>query len=384
MSGRAELGVVFAGGGTGGHIHPNLAVAEALAARLPGRVRGVFVVSERPIDRRVLESERIEGLEFELITSPSKPMVLKPWALLRFVMSWGGSVRAGREAIRSLRETCERVVVVSTGGFVSPGVAQAARVERVPFIMVNLDAVPGKANRLMQRWAGVRLSSAAVEDARYERVPPIVRRRMREPAPRVEAGAHFGLDPGMRTLLVTGGSQGARSVNEFVLGAIEALGERFDRGAWQVLHQCGPSGEESLAKRYAELGVRAHVSAYIPRMDLAFAASDACVCRGGAGAIADLWAMRMPALVLPYPGHRDQHQKLNALELERAGGVFVGTDLATPADNLRVNLGNLQDLLNDEVRTQMARAIASLGPADGADRVAERVIGDTRSPSDRV
>lgn len=384
MSGRAELGVVFAGGGTGGHIHPNLAVAEALAARLPGRVRAVFVVSERPIDRRVLESERIEAFEFEILTSPSKPMVLKPWALAKFVLSWGGSVRAGREAIRSLRETCERVVVVSTGGFVSPGVAQAARVEHVPFIMVNLDAVPGKANRLMQRWAGTLLSSAATDDARYERIPPIVRWRMRDRSPREEACAHFGLDPGKLTLLVTGGSQGARSVNEFVLGAIEAMGERFDRARWQVLHQYGPSGEEEITRRYAELGVRAHVTPYIPLMDLAFAASDACVCRGGAGAIADLWAMRTPALVLPYPGHRDQHQKLNAQELERAGGVFVGTDLTTSAENLRVNLGNLEKLLEDEGRARMARAIAALGPADGAERVAERMMGASRSPSDRV
>jgi len=383
VSGRAELGVVFAGGGTGGHIHPNLAVAEALAARLPERVRGVFVVSERSIDRRVLESERIEGFEFKLITSPSKPMVLKPWALVRFVMSWGASVRAGREAIRNLRETCERVAVVSTGGFVSPGVAQAARVERVPFVMVNLDAAPGKANRLMQRWAGVRLSSAAVEDARYERIPPIVRRRMRERPPREGALAHFGLGAERRTLLVTGGSQGARSVNEFVLGAIEALGERFDRGAWQVLHQCGPSGEESLAQRYAELGVRAHVSAYIPRMDLAFAASDACVCRGGAGAIADLWATRTPALVLPYPGHRDQHQKLNAMELERAGGVFVGTDLINAAENLNVNLGSLGKLLRDGVRGAMSSAIAALGPAEGAERVADRVLREVGISSDR-
>lgn len=374
MSAPSTLGIVFAGGGTGGHIQPNLAVAEELAAMRPERVRATFVVSERPIDRRVLEGEQIDGLVFDVVTIPAKPMVLKPWAFLRFVTSWGGSVRAGRSAIRTLRESCDAVVVVSTGGFVSPGVAQAARVERAPFVMVNLDAVPGKANRLMRRWAGTLLSSAAVDDARYERIPPIVRRRMLTPHARAEAGAHFELDADRKTLLVTGGSQGARSVNEFVLGAIRSLGDTFDRAQWQILHQCGPSGEAELVSRYAELGVRAHVAGYIPRMDLAFAASDACVCRGGAGAIADLWATRTPALVLPYPGHRDQHQKLNARELEQAGGVIVGTDSNQPEPNLHENLGALEKLLDDAERQRMSVAISRLGPADGAARVAERVL----------
>lgn len=374
MSGRTKLGVVFAGGGTGGHIHPNLAIAEELAGRLPGNVRATFVISERPIDTRVLANEVIEGLTFDSVVSPAKPLAMKPMAFLRFFMSWGGSVRAGRRAIKELKQSCDHVVVVSTGGFVSPGVAQAARVERVPLVMVNLDAVPGKANRLMQRWATHLMSSAPVEDGRYERVPPIVRKRLRHLPSREEALAHFGLDSDKLTLLVTGGSQGARSVNLFVLAAIERLGKKFDRSRWQVLHQCGPSAEDELKSRYETLHVRAHVAGYVARMDFALAIADACVCRGGAGAIADLWASGTPALVLPYPGHRDQHQKLNARELAEAGGVIVGTDKVDPDENVRVNLGSLESLLSDETRQRMSVAINGLGPADGAARVASKVI----------
>ncbi len=374
MSGRTKLGVVFAGGGTGGHIQPNLAIAEQLAQRMPDDVRATFVISDRAIDTRVLESEAIPGLTFDSLQSPAKPLAMRPKALVRFVMSWGASVRAGRSAIRQLRESCEKVVVVSTGGFVSPGVAQAARVERVPLVMVNLDAVPGKANRLMQRWATILMSSAAVTDTRYERVPPIVRCRMRELPGRAESIAHFGLDASKLTLLVTGGSQGARSVNEFVLEAIEALGERFDRDRWQVLHQCGPSYETELVRRYTELNVRAHIAEYIPQMPWALACADACVCRGGAGAIADLWASRTPALVLPYPGHRDQHQKFNARQLAEAGGVLIGTDSSDAKENVRVNLENLESLLCDQARERMSVAIESLGPADGASRVASKVL----------
>lgn len=374
MSGRAQLGVVFAGGGTGGHIQPNLAIAEALAERMPGFVRGTFVISDRPIDQRVLEGEQIDGLEFDSVVSPAKPMTLRPRAFLRFITNWGGSVRVGRNAIRSLREMCDTVVVVSTGGFVSPGVAQAARVEGVALIMLNLDAVPGKANRLMQRWATVLLSSARVDDARFERVGPVVRRRLINLPDRANALAHFGLDADRKTLLVTGGSQGAMSVNRFVIAASTAAGKKFDRQAWQVIHQCGPSGEDELVRAYADLGVRAHVAGYLPRMELSLSAADACVCRGGAGAIADLWAARLPALVLPYPGHRDEHQKVNARELSEAGCVVIGTDRAEPRANVAENQGHFEAILDDSSRRRMSVAFEELGLTDGAERVAARVI----------
>ena len=289
-------------------------------------------------------------------------------------MNWGGSVRAGRQAIRDLREKCDKVVVVSTGGFVSPGVAQGARAEGVPLVMVNLDAVPGKANRLMQRWATVLLSSARVEDARFERVPPIVRRKLRDLPAREESLAHFGLGADRKTLLVTGGSQGARSVNRFVIAAIRAMGEKFDTGAWQVIHQCGGTGEDELGRAYADLGIRAHVAGYVPRMELALSAADACVCRGGAGAVADLWAAHLPALILPYPGHRDEHQKLNARELAEARCVRLGTDRGEPEANVSENLGHFEAILGDEARGRMSVAFEKLGPPDGAERVAARVI----------
>ncbi|RNC82434.1 MAG: UDP-N-acetylglucosamine--N-acetylmuramyl-(pentapeptide) pyrophosphoryl-undecaprenol N-acetylglucosamine transferase [Phycisphaera sp.] len=374
MNKRYRLGVVFAGGGTGGHIQPNLAIAEQLAVLIPESVRGTFVTSERSIDAKVLADEAIEGLGFDQLVSPAKPIAMKPMALARFVLNWGGSVRAGRRAIRELKETCDRVVVVSTGGFVSPGVAMGARAEGVPSVLVNLDAVPGKANRLMQRWATRQLTSAPTSDARLERIAPIVRRRMLDPPSQEEARAHFGFDVSRHTLLVTGGSQGAQSVNDFVVRALKELKGDVDLASWQVIHQCGKDAEESLTERYDALGVPAWVGAYIERMDLAFAASDAAVTRGGAGTIADLWATRTPALVLPYPYHTDEHQKVNAKELAEAGGVSVGSDRIEPGANVRENLEKLRKLLNPDSRREMSVAIKGLGAADGARSVALIVL----------
>lgn len=373
MNQRCALGVVFAGGGTGGHIQPNLAIAEELAKQMPGEVRGIFVTSDRPIDASVLDKEAIEGFEFEVVVSPAKPLAMRPRALMKFITSWGGSVRAGRLAVRKLKENCERVVLVSTGGFVSPGAAQAARAERVPSVLVNLDAVPGKANRLMQRWATKQLSSAPTDDARLTRIPPIVRRRMHELPSAADARRMFGLDADKKTLFVTGGSQGASTVNAFVVAAIGALRDEIDLDQWQILHQCGSDADEELIAAYGKIGIAACVRAYIDRMDCAFAASDAAVTRGGAGAMSDVWATRTPALVLPYPYHKDEHQRKNAKELESAGGGSGGTDMIDVDENLRVNLGGLKTLMSDQARSRMSDAIASLGPADGAAAVA-RVV----------
>jgi UDP-N-acetylglucosamine--N-acetylmuramyl-(pentapeptide) pyrophosphoryl-undecaprenol N-acetylglucosamine transferase len=365
------LGVVLAGGGTGGHIHPNLAVAEALERLAPGRCRAVFLVSDRAIDARVLSAERVAGAPPVIVVSPAKPLGLRPRTLTRFVASWGGSVRAARHAIGMVRG-CDRVAMLATGGFVSAPAIVGARAERIERAVVNLDAVPGKANRLAARFATAVFGVGARNQTGVVPIAPIVRRRLRERPPAEAARAAFGLDPLAPTLLITGGSQGARSVNSFVLRAWPGLA---GASGWQIIHQTG-DGEQAEAERaWAALGVRSAVAPYIDRMDLALAAADAAVCRGGAGAIADLWATATPALILPYPYHHDEHQRLNAAPLASAGGAIVATDHVNPERNVRANADALAELLDPARRAEMRRGLEALGPADGADRLAAHLLG---------
>lgn len=364
MSGRAPIGVVLAGGGTGGHIHPNLAVAHALEQQGPGACRFVFVVSGRAIDQRVLASATIAGEAARAVVSPARPVSIRPVGLARFVMNWGGGVRAGRSAIRLLSGECDRVVMLSTGGFVSAPAVMGARAEGIERIVVNLDAVPGKANRLASRFATATLGVGG-------ELRPIVGPRWRALPSPAEARAGFGLDADVRTLLVTGGSQGARSVNRFVLACFRELGER---APWQVVHQTGEGEQAECAAAWTDLGVRAFVSPYIDGMERAFAAADAAVCRGGAGTVADLWASATPALILPYPYHRDRHQAINADPLVRAGGAAVVEDHVDPARNASAHGGALRSLLDDAHRSAMAQAMSGLGPADGAEQLAMRIL----------
>ncbi|HED54773.1 MAG TPA: hypothetical protein ENJ00_11320 [Phycisphaerales bacterium] len=376
MSVQTELGILFAGGGTGGHIHPNLAIAESLEQVSTNTTRFAFLISDRAIDAEVLSNESIAGEPVQSFVSPAKPLAFRPRGLIRFVGSWGGSVRAARSAIRELSATCQRVVVVATGGFVSPAAIQAARAQRISSVLVNLDAVPGKANRWIARHADRVLSSAPVDSPKFERIAPVVRARYALLPAAAPARHMLGLEPNRPTLLITGGSQGASSINTFLVKALTLLHDECGLDRWQVIHQTGPGGADQVGSAYRSIGIHAVVRPYFERMDLALASADAAVTRGGAGAVAELWASHTPAIVLPYPYHRDEHQRLNARELEEIGGVIIATDRVDPDLNVQTNLDALRALFDKHARGRMQRAMDGLGPADGAERVAEILLNE--------
>jgi len=385
---------IFAGGGTGGHLYPGLAIGaelQALAAADGGGTAGcLYVCSNRPLDAKILAAA---GVAF--VPSPSSPLALRPRGIVRFLRTWGRSVREARAVIRGEREKHGTVTVVAMGGFVAAPVVQAARAERVRILLVNLDAVPGKANRLIARHAlrkplGLGAFSAASVDARFARgwitIPPIVRREVLRPRDRAACCTRLGLDPSRPVLLVTGGSQGARSLNEFVTGfARSESGNAVLRaGGWQVLHQTGKDADGEAAAVYRDSGIGAVTRAFTEQMGDWWGAAGKggggglAIARSGAGNVAEVWATSTPTLFLPYPFHKDDHQKHNARPLVDAGGAIVCTDHVSSAANLREHSGTLAELLGDPARREsMRNALAALGPADGAARVA-RVLWDAR------
>ncbi|MDX2131810.1 MAG: glycosyltransferase [Planctomycetota bacterium] len=375
---------VFAGGGTGGHIYPALGVARVLLEREP-HARAIFLVSQRPLDASILARE-LPGsggggaggggaMSFQAI--PAQPFGVRPPALYRFVTRWGEAVRAARGPLREAR-SAGPVVLAAFGGFVAAPCVQAARVERVPAVLVNLDAVPGKANRWIARHVRRVVTAARLapghERPAWEQVPPIVRAQAiaREPAGACRGA--FGLDPDRPTLLVTGGSQGAGSINRF-LGALSELPE-FPLRAWQVIHQTGAGGVEAVRVAYERGGVRAWVGEFLPDMARAWGAADLAICRAGAGNVGEAWANRVPCVFMPYPYHRDKHQAFNASPLVAAGGALLAEDAIEPQANVRRHADTLRGLLGDTARAgAMRRALGTLGPADGADRVAGVLAG---------
>jgi len=374
--------VLLIGGGTGGHIYPNLAIAERLAELARERAhpppRRVLVTSDRPIDARIIEHAIGSGDADAHATLSARPLSPRPVKLARCLASWGPSVRATRALIRGERRTTDRVVAVSTGGFVSAPAAQACRVERVPIVAVRLDAAAGLASRFVSARASRRFAAGGdAEWTGWTPIPPVVRRIALAEAPPDRARTKLGLDPDRPTLLVVGGSQGARSINELMPALArampEALGARAGTGAWQILHLAGAGRDGPVRAAYAEAGADAVVLESLDTMGLAWAAATLAVGRGGAGTIAEARASGTPIAVLPYPHHRDRHQARNAAPLVDRGLAIVLPDHDDLAANLAAHAARLAALLADPPSAAGESPLAG-SPTTGDETDGARVI----------
>lgn len=364
---------VFAGGGTGGHIYPALAIIEQLRLIDPD-VDVHILCSNRAIDDRILSNEDVA---FSSI--PAMPVSSKPKGLMRFLMSWGPSVRMTRAQIRKFKSNHAQVVLVAMGGFVAAPASRAGRVERVPVALVNLDAVPGKANVLISKRASIVWTSASVQGFdSWNRVKPIVRTQTMGSISKRDARLKFKLDPDCKTLLITGGSQGAASINAFVQQMLIHHPQSFV--GWQVIHQVGTQIAETqideIRDAYRGVGVDAWVERYIEKMGEALGASDLGVGRCGAGSVAECWAAKLPCVFFPYPYHQDEHQKHNAQVLVDAGTALVLNDQIDGVKNLEAHGESMAQVLESEdVRAKMRNGFDTLGAPDGAAQIATRLMG---------
>ncbi len=370
MAERAPI-YVFAGGGTGGHLYPAIAVAEQLLAIRPD-AQVLFACTERAIDARVLDAGG-----WGYVRQPIVPIPHRPLAWPGFLRRWRLSLSLARWLLEDLQPAC----VLGLGGFAAaPLVRQAAR-RGLPTGLLNPDAVPGKANAYLMARAGVVFTQF---DSTAEHIPAKHRGRVRAVGCPIRAGLvgvareeglqRMGLDAGRRTLAVMGGSLGAQSINEAVLGCLPALSARRDR--WQVLHVTGPGKAPAIEADYAAAEVPARVLEYCHDMAGFYAAADLAIGRAGANSVAELAATGTPSLLLPYPHHRDNHQALNAAALADAGGALVVPDAAAAAENARRLTAALEPLLDDPDRlAAMANAARRQGQPDAARSVAQWLAG---------
>ena len=176
-----------------------------------------------------------------------------------------------------------------------------------------------------------------------------------------------------RLALVTGASQGSRTVNRFMAALVAADPGLFE--GWQALHLCGEDEEASMRGAYAAAGIRAAVMPFIHRMGPAWGAADLAVSRAGASSVAEAWANAVPALFLPYPYHRDRHQFRNATPLAVLGGAVIEEDRLDPAANLRGAGAALRLLMQDHARrAEMRRRLLARPPQDSAATVARLLL----------
>ena len=343
--------VVLAGGGTAGHIEPALALADALRRQDP-TVGITALGTERGLETRLVPER---GYELELI--PAVPLPRKPTPELITVPGrLRGTIKAAEQVLEQNKADC----VAGFGGYVALPAYLAAKRLGVPIVVHEANARPGLANKIGSRYAhqvAVSTPDSKLRNARYIGIP--LRRAIAtldRNAVRPEARAAFGLDANLPTLLVSGGSQGARRLNEVVQQAVPHL----QRAGIQVLHVVGPKNELPHVDNMPGMPPYMPLP-YVDRMDLAYAAADMMLCRAGAMTVAELSAVGLPAAYVPLPIGNGE-QRLNAQPVVKAGGGLLVDDAELTPEWIQSNV--LPVLANPQRLGQMARSAAEFGRPD--------------------
>lgn len=375
------LRVAFTGGGTGGHIYPALAIDGALRARHPADAYEARFFG----NRGGLEASLVTTMPLSFVPSAALQRKLSP-GTLRTVFANAAGVLA---ALRGLARF-KPAMVVATGGYVCFPVVVAARALRLlrlarpRIVLLEINATPGLTNRLLaplvdEVWATYAASVKSFGAKTVVTGTPTRASLRSLPSPEA-ARERLGLDPGRRTVVVMGGSQGARSINQAVA---ELVTERTLPADWQVLHVSGERDHASMEEqqRRALPGNRVRLVPYLPDPADAYAAADAVVARAGASTLAELAVTATPAVLVPYPFAAEQHQAHNAALFAAGGAAVVVPD--DKLDGARL-LETLRAVLEPARNAAMRNAARSLVPPDAAATIAERIERATAANAARV
>ncbi len=345
--------VMILAGGTGGHIFPGLAVAHALRSR---GVRVCWLGADGGMETRlvpphdiVIDTIAVKGLRGKGICA----LLSAPLRVLRAV----------RDAARVLHNR-RPAAVISFGGYAAGPGGIAARIAGIPLLVHEQNRAAGLTNKVLAKVARVVMTGFPQTFANEVVVGNPVREAIATAAPPIQRDFQHG---GAMRLLVLGGSQGARALNNAVPQAAVALGQPLE-----IVHQCGEKMLEEARNAYAEAGVNAHVEPFIADMAGAYAWADLVVCRSGALTLAELCAVGVGSVLVPFPQAVDDHQTRNAEYLvERGAALLLKQD-----DNLAMRLRDvLGELATDaSKRFAMADAARALAKPDAAERVADAVL----------
>jgi UDP-N-acetylglucosamine--N-acetylmuramyl-(pentapeptide) pyrophosphoryl-undecaprenol N-acetylglucosamine transferase len=359
----------FAGGGTGGHIYPAVAVGEKIAKIEPA-AKIHFFCSTRSIDAQILGRT-----DFEYTILPAKGFSVRLGELIGFYSAFRESCKIAKAAISDVKDA----VVIGAGGFVSAPVCYAARKCKVPIALLNVDIIPGRANKIIARWADeifVQFEETGRYFAEREKKTSVVGCPLRSgfinPQPN-KAIEQLGLDGEKRILLITGASSGSENINKTICSLLQKL-DTF-AGDWQIVHLAGQSNFEKVSGKYSDVKISRKVLGYFDDMPNLLAAADLVVGRSGAVSVAEYAAAAVPSICLPYPYHKDRHQYLNAGKLVEAGAAVIVDDLPDEKDRAEWLWEELEELMkDDDKRQKMAEACGAVSKPDADLKIAEKLL----------
>ena len=364
---------IFAGGGTGGHLFPGIAVAEELLHCRPA-ARAVFVGSHRQVERRI-----VCEAGFEHFALPVESTALLKRNPLRF--AWN-NWRACRSAGRLLDDLRPRAVV-GLGGFASVPVVRAAAKVGVRSVLLEQNAIPGRATRFLAR----RASSVCLSFAgSAEHLPRSIDSVLTGNPVRAEIANLFHDSEGRTegrhaTILVLGGSQGARAVNDAALAAFFALKEPLVSGGVQLVHQTGADDVERVREQYREVGLDATVAPFFHNMPQLYRRASLVVSRAGATTLAEIACARLPSILIPFPNSVRGHQRHNALAFTHSGAAEL-IDQGNQCDSRLAEV--VERLLRSPADLDaMSAAAAALALPDAVSAVVDCLLGTEANEIER-
>ncbi|MDQ3010689.1 MAG: undecaprenyldiphospho-muramoylpentapeptide beta-N-acetylglucosaminyltransferase [Acidobacteriota bacterium] len=357
VSPSSSLSVIIAGGGTGGHVFPGIAIAQEFKRR-NAETRILFVGTARGLETKIVPRE---GFELKLIAVSALKRV-SLYKRIRALLLLPKSFWAVRKLIQQIKPD----VVIGVGGYASGPVVLMAALMGVPTLVAEQNAHPGFTNRVLARF--VRATAVTFEEARkyFGEKAQITGNPVRaeffdvQPKRHLEAGDVIHI-------FITGGSQGARAINLAMIAALPNLAEEKDR--LSITHQTGEHDYDKVRATYLENGWKAEVKPFIEKMIDEFAKADLVIARAGATTVAELAAAGRPALMIPFPFAADDHQRKNAEAVERAGaGRMILQAELTPE---RLSQELLWLVRDPQQLARMAEASKKLGHPEAAAKVVD-------------
>jgi UDP-N-acetylglucosamine--N-acetylmuramyl-(pentapeptide) pyrophosphoryl-undecaprenol N-acetylglucosamine transferase len=371
--------IAIACGGTGGHLFPGLAVAEQLQQR---GCDVALLISPKDVDQQAVKSAH--GME--IFTLPA--VALQNRNYFSFARSFVKSWLSARKIFQQRRPAA----VLAMGGFTSAPPILAAKFSGIKTFLHESNTIPGRANKFLARFVNVAFvgfpETAARLNARKVTVTgtPVrpqfcssgrgsahfsgeeIQSRLTSAATINNCRTVLGLEASRPTILVVGGSQGARGLNEMVLSTLPLLAEKN----WQWLHLTGANDFEKVQAAYAAREIKAVVKPFLAEMDLALGAATVAVSRAGASSLAEIAAMRLPSLLVPFPAAADNHQFFNARIFEMSGAARLLEQKKSTPEKVSAMLAELVE--DNSVRSKMQSALIQWHAPKSAGQIAENIL----------
>ncbi|MHC4943354.1 MAG: UDP-N-acetylglucosamine--N-acetylmuramyl-(pentapeptide) pyrophosphoryl-undecaprenol N-acetylglucosamine transferase [Planctomycetota bacterium] len=357
--------ILFAGGGTGGHILPARNLADWLRADAEDH-EVLFLIAGRDLEKSFFEQTSWRR-------KPLFPGFQSRPSLLNY-SAWRKAAKLARDQIRAFKPDA----MILTGGYVSFPALLGRGWPRFPVYVLEQNALAGRTVRLCalvakRVFCHFELTASRWKKAMVTGSPLPTSYRGSGAVLPAKARRFFRLKEGLVTLLVAGGSQGAKAVNDLMLEYLPLLSQEGD-GKIQVIHVTGHRDFERVRDGYKGTGIPNAVRSFVDPMEMAYRAADLILCRGGGMTIAEITGMGLPAVIVPYPHHRNRHQYKNAVEIVESGGAFVVEEREFNARAFGYCI--IETLLSPARLEEMAKKSRGLGRLNGSRRILEVIRSD--------